>query len=232
MDDAIRAFMTFLELERHASHETVRNYASDLRLFRSFMKTEHPGVPMLDPATVQTESIRTYLHWLDRKREKSTSMARKLSSLRSFYRYLQREGMVGLNPAEAIKMPKQPKHLPRVLTKDDAAALMEFPVDQELHVILDNYSTHKKCDTWLAQHPNVHFHFTPTSASWLNQIEIWFGIMSRKALRGLSTINTTELRQAIEAFIKAYAKNAKPFKWRKRDVKGAQLRNTIVNLCN
>ena len=129
MDDAIRAFMTFLELERHASHETVRNYASDLRQFQSFMKTEHPGVPMLDPATVQTESIRTYLHWLDRKREKSTSMARKLSSLRSFYRYLQREGMVGLNPAEAIKMPKQPKHLPRVLTKDDAAALMGFPAD-------------------------------------------------------------------------------------------------------
>ncbi len=57
-------------------------------------------------------------------------MARKLASLRSFYRYLQREGMVGLNPAEAIRTPKQPKHLPRVLTKDDAAALMEFPADQ------------------------------------------------------------------------------------------------------
>jgi integrase/recombinase XerC len=76
---------------------------------------------------VQTESIRDYLHWLNRKHEKSTSMARKLSSLRSFYRYLQREGLVGLNPAEAIRMPKQPKHLPRVLSKDDAAALMEFP---------------------------------------------------------------------------------------------------------
>ena len=61
---------------------------------------------------------------------KAPSMARKLASLRSFYRYLQREGMVGLNPAEAIRTPKQPKHLPRVLTKDDAAALMEFPADQ------------------------------------------------------------------------------------------------------
>ena len=103
---------------------------------------------------------------------------------------------------------------------------------QELHVILDNYCTHKKCDTWLAQHPNVHFHFTPTSASWLNQVEIWFGILSRKALRGLSAKSTTELRQAIEAFIVAYGKHAKPFKWRKREVKGSQLRNTIVNLCN
>src|SRR5262245_62100070 len=130
MDDAIRAFMTFLELERHASHETVRNYASDLRQFQAFTRRESAGTPTLDPATVKTESIRAYLHWLDRKREKSTSIARKLSSLRSFFRYLQREGMVGFNPAEIIRSPKLPKHLPRVLTKDDAAALMEFPADQ------------------------------------------------------------------------------------------------------
>ena len=102
----------------------------------------------------------------------------------------------------------------------------------ELHVILDNYSTHKKCDAWLAAHPNVHFHFTPTSASWLNQVEIWFGILSRKALRGLSSKSTVELRQAIEAFIAAYAQNARPFKWRKREVEGSQLRNTIVKLRN
>jgi transposase len=107
----------------------------------------------------------------------------------------------------------------------------ESPPDQELHVILDNYCTHKKCDAWLAKHPNVHFHFTPTSASWLNQVEIWFGILSRKALRGLSSTSTAELRQAIEAFIAAYAQRAKPFKWRKREVKGSQLRNTVVNLC-
>ena len=104
--------------------------------------------------------------------------------------------------------------------------------EQELHVILDNYCTHKKCDAWLAQHPNVHFHFTPTSASWLNQVEIWFGILSRKALGSLSAKSTGELRQAMEAFIAAYGKHAKPFKWRKREVKGSQLRNTIVNLCN
>jgi len=108
----------------------------------------------------------------------------------------------------------------------------EAPAERELHVILDNYCTHKKCDAWLAEHPNVHFHFTPTSASWLNQVEIWFGIMSRKALRGASFRNVIELRQAIEAFIAAYNPHAKPFKWRKREVKGSQLRNTIVNLCN
>jgi transposase len=106
------------------------------------------------------------------------------------------------------------------------------PLERELHVILDNYCTHKKCDEWLAKHPNVHFHFTPTSASWLNQVEIWFGILSRKALRGASFKNIVQLRQAIEAFIAAYNPRAKPFKWRKRDVRGSQLRNTIINLRN
>lgn len=108
----------------------------------------------------------------------------------------------------------------------------DFPEGQELHVILDNYCIHKKCDAWLAAHPEVHFHYTPTSASWLNMVEIWFGLLSRKALRGGDFKNKDELRQAIEDFIAAYGPTAKPFVWRKREVKGSQLRNTIVNLCN
>ena len=110
--------------------------------------------------------------------------------------------------------------------------LTEIPPGKEIHVILDNYCIHKKNDAWLAAHPNVFFHFTPTSASWLNQVEIWFGILSRKAIRGASFRNLEQLRQAIEAFIAAYGPTAKPFVWRKRQVKGSQLRNTIVNLCN
>lgn len=110
--------------------------------------------------------------------------------------------------------------------------LAELPDDKEIHVILDNYCIHKKCDEWLGDHPNVHFHFTPTSASWLNQVEIWFGIFSRKALKGASFEGIEHLRQAIEAFIAAYGPTAKPFVWRKREVKGTQLKNTISNLRN
>ncbi|MHB9101945.1 MAG: IS630 family transposase, partial [Sulfuricella sp.] len=110
--------------------------------------------------------------------------------------------------------------------------IKDVPVDQEIHVILDNYCTHKKNHDWLAKHPHVHFHFTPTSASWLNQVEIWFGIFSRKTLSGASFVSTEQLAQAIEAFIAAYNQSASPFVWRKREVKGAQLRNTIANLCN
>jgi transposase len=108
----------------------------------------------------------------------------------------------------------------------------EIPADRQIHVILDNYCTHKKNDEWLAKHPNVHFHFTPTSASWLNQIEIWFGILERKTLSGASFASTEQLTQAIDAFITIHNQKATPFVWRKREVRGAQLRNTIINLCN
>lgn len=110
--------------------------------------------------------------------------------------------------------------------------MAELPADREVHVILDNYCIHKRNDAWLATHPNVFFHFTPTSASWLNQVEIWFGIMSRKALRGASFKSTEDLAKAINDFITAYGPTAKPFAWRKREVKGSQLKNTIVNLRN
>lgn len=108
----------------------------------------------------------------------------------------------------------------------------DLPAGKEIHVILDNDCIHKKNDTWLAAHPHVFFHFTPTSASWLNQVEIWFGILSRKALRGASFHDPEQLRRAIEDFVAAYGPDAKPFVWRKREVKGSQLRNTIVNLRN
>jgi transposase len=110
--------------------------------------------------------------------------------------------------------------------------LIDLPEGVDIHVVLDNYCIHKKNDAWLTAHPHVFFHFTPTSASWLNQVEIWFGIMSRKALCGASFRNVIELKQAIEAFVAAYGPKAKPFIWRKREVKGSQLRNTIVNLRN
>jgi transposase len=111
--------------------------------------------------------------------------------------------------------------------------LADQPRDKEIHVILDNYSTHKKNDDWLAKFEGrVQFHFTPTSASWLNQIEIVFSLLQRKALSGASFKNKDQLREAIEAFIKKHNEHAKPFRWRKREVKGSQLRNTIINFCN
>src|SRR6202011_2201681 len=111
--------------------------------------------------------------------------------------------------------------------------LADQPPDKEIHVVLDNYSPHKRNDDWLAKFEGrVQFHFTPTSASWLNQIEIVFSLLQRKTLSGASFKTKDQLREAIEAFIQKHNKHAQPFRWRKREVKGSQLRNTIINLCN
>ena len=106
----------------------------------------------------------------------------------------------------------------------------EYP-DQEIHCILDNSCIHKRTDDWLKQHPNVNFHDTPTSASWLNQVEIWFGIFSRKVLRG-SSHTKESLKEAIEKYIVAYNKSPTPFVWRKREVRGSQIADNIANLRN
>jgi transposase len=87
---------------------------------------------------------------------------------------------------------------------------------KEIHVVLDNLSTHKpKRDLWLARHPNVHFHYTPTHTSWLNQIEIWFSILSGKSLKGGSFRSVPELMAHIDAFIATYNEEARPFVWTK-----------------
>ncbi len=76
---------------------------------------------------------------------------------------------------------------------------------REIHVVLDNLNTHKpKRDLWLARHPNVHFHFTPTHASWLNQVEIRFSILSPGALHGVSFTSPKQVRDQIDAFLASY----------------------------
>jgi len=105
--------------------------------------------------------------------------------------------------------------------------------DKELHVILDNLKTHKpKNDRWLAKHPAVHFHYTPTHASWINQVECWFSILWRQALKGLSVTSFRKLRYAIDAFIEAYSPKAHPFEWTKHVVHPGNLKHKYSQLCN
>jgi transposase len=97
--------------------------------------------------------------------------------------------------------------------------------DTVIHVVLDNLNTHKpRNDRWLKRHPNVHFHFTPTRASWLNQVEIWFSILEGLSLNGASFTSVKQLRQHIDAFIEAYNENAKPFVWTKANVHQKRLK--------
>lgn len=127
MESAVRAFVTFLDRQQGASPQTVRSYESDLRQFITFLRRPAGAGKVPAPDAIEVSHIREFLAWLDQKGEQKSSLARKLATLRSFYRFLVREGRLTRNPAEAIRTPRLPKPLPRVLTKDDANALMEFP---------------------------------------------------------------------------------------------------------
>ena len=96
-----------------------------------------------------------------------------------------------------------------------------FP-DRQLHVILDNLCAHKKNEHWLKARPNVQFHFTPTSASWLNQVEVWFSILQGQSLSGASFASLKPLEQHIDAYIEAYNDKAQPFVWTKKKVRQRQ----------
>ena len=90
----------------------------------------------------------------------------------------------------------------------------EYP-DGEIHLVLDNYATHKhaKVESWFERHPRFVRHFTPTSASWMNQVETWFGIITSQAIRRGSFSSTDALMKAIHRFIRAWNDGSQPFVW-------------------
>jgi transposase len=92
---------------------------------------------------------------------------------------------------------------------------------RELHLVLDNYATHNhpKVRAWLQQHPRVHLHFTPTSASWMNLVEVFFGILTRQAIRRGSFASVAELIAAIRRFVDAWNARCQPFAWTRRQSK-------------
>jgi len=89
------------------------------------------------------------------------------------------------------------------------------PEDLDIHLVVDNYCTHKhhKVKRWLARRPRYHVHYTPTYASWLNQVEIWFNIITQKAIRRGSFKSVRQLIERIRVFTQNYNKNSRPFVW-------------------
>jgi transposase len=89
------------------------------------------------------------------------------------------------------------------------------PGHMEVHVVLDNYGTHKapRVAAWFKRHTRYHLHFTPTSGSWLNQVERWFGKITEERLRRESFTCVEQLEKAIEDYIKANNAKPKPFVW-------------------
>jgi transposase len=91
----------------------------------------------------------------------------------------------------------------------------EFPGDVPLHLVMDNYGTHNKeqVRAWLKKHPRFRFHFVPTSSSWLNLVERWFGELSRQCIRRGAFFSVHDLERAIAEFLAAWNENPKPFIW-------------------
>jgi integrase/recombinase XerC len=125
----IQLFLRYLSVEKNASIHTSRSYRNDLEEFENFLKNS--GMFLSGTGEVEIEkadrlAIRRYLSFLHRKNKKS-SIARKISTLRSFYRYLVREEIVSANPAKSVSAPKLERPLPRALSVDETFRLVESP---------------------------------------------------------------------------------------------------------
>jgi integrase/recombinase XerC len=151
MNDLIERYVRYLQYERNASPHTIRNYASDLHQFREFLRqlsqtntsplplgeggeSSEPGEGSLatgisaaeiDIAAIDPLRIRAYLASLFRDQKQKTSIARKLSSIRAFFKFLVREGEMASNPCLGVATPKLPKTLPRIMTEEQTNNLLD-----------------------------------------------------------------------------------------------------------
>jgi integrase/recombinase XerC len=120
MQKHIFDFLTYLRNERNVSPHTVRSYQSDLEQLSAFLGNK-------ELSTVDHQTLRRFIARLMQDDVKKSSIARKLSAIRSFFRYLNREGLLTNNPARLVATPRRDKRLPAVLTADDALRLMNSP---------------------------------------------------------------------------------------------------------
>ncbi len=118
MDELIERYMRYLQYERNASPHTLRNYRSDLVQFRDFL-AGGKGKVAVDLASIDALRIRGFLAFLLEKEKKKTSIARKLSAVRAFFKFLSRERVLAESPASAVSTPKLVRALPRILTEEE-----------------------------------------------------------------------------------------------------------------
>ena len=132
-----------------------------------------------------------------------------------------RHGVLDLYAALEIATGSVTHRVTESHTATDFLAFMNLVVQRyrrkQLHVVLDNSSSHStpQVKAWLEAHPRVHFHYTPTSASWLNQVEGFFGILGKQSLSATDFYSKTALREHLRAYMRAWNRNPTPFAWTK-----------------
>ena len=123
MHGSVDAFLNHLKIERQASVHTVRSYDDDLGLYCRYLNdVQGEGA---DPAAVDSIRLRRYSAWLTGQGYAASTVARRLASLRSFFRYLRRQGLVGSDPSSGLRNPKQARRLPRLLRVDEVIRLLD-----------------------------------------------------------------------------------------------------------
>ncbi len=128
MHRSIAAFLEHMRTERRASSHTIRSYEEDLERYCGYL-AETQGEEA-DPTSADPSRLRRYSAWLTGLGYAPSTVARRLASLRSFFRFLRREGLVAADPAAALRNPKQPKRLPRLLRVDEVIRLLDsVPTD-------------------------------------------------------------------------------------------------------
>jgi integrase/recombinase XerC len=133
MHESINSFLSDLKVERQASSHTLRSYHDDMELFSRYL--EESLKEGSDPTIADPARLRRYSAWLHGQGYAASTIARRLASLRSFYRYLRRQGTVATDPTSGLRNPRQAQRLPRLLRIDDVIRLLDsIPVETSLGV--------------------------------------------------------------------------------------------------
>ncbi|APW60949.1 tyrosine recombinase XerC [Paludisphaera borealis] len=133
MRASVQSFLNHLRVERQSSAHTLRSYEDDLAVFERFLKDTFGDA--MDPAALDAQRLRRYSAWLTGQGYAASTVARRLASLRSYFRFLRRSGDVQADPAAGLRNPKQPKRLPKLLRIEDVVQLLDaIPLDTSLGV--------------------------------------------------------------------------------------------------
>jgi len=126
MEEALAEFLRHLALEKNASAYTVKSYREDLTQALLFLR-DKAGVRAKEPRQVSTRHVRAYLAWLHEQKYSKATIARRMAAVRSWFRFLRRQGTVEGNPADGLRGPRQDKHLPHFLSEEALSRLLETP---------------------------------------------------------------------------------------------------------
>jgi len=126
MEEALAEFLRYLALEKNASAYTVKSYREDLTQALLFLR-DKAGVRAKEPRQVSTRHVRAYLAWLHEQKYSKATIARRMAALRSWFRFLRRQGTVEGNPADGLRGLRQDKHLPHFLSEEALSRLLETP---------------------------------------------------------------------------------------------------------